>query len=77
MDKRMNWEDQSAWRAMVMKRLDRPHSEYYSSTKELREDGTIGDGHDISKKPDKEQEQEVRAEKNVWDAEYGVRAGLN
>jgi hypothetical protein len=75
MDKRMNWEDQSAWRAMVMKRLGRPHSEYYSSMKGLREDGTIGDGHDISKKPDKEQK--VRAVKDVWDAGYGLRAGLN
>jgi hypothetical protein len=75
MDKRMNWEDQSAWRAMVMKRLGRPHSEYYSSMKGLRDDGTIGDGHDISKKPDKEQER--RADKDVWDAGYGVRAGLD
>ncbi|KAJ2935438.1 hypothetical protein H1R20_g1656, partial [Candolleomyces eurysporus] len=75
MDKGMNWEGQSAWRAMVMKRLGRPHSEYYSSVRGLREDGTIGDGHDINKKPD--QDQEKRAEEDVRDAGYGVSARMN
>lgn len=74
MSKDMNWEDQSAWRAMVMKRLDRPHSEYYS-TKNLRADGEIGDGHDLSKKPDMGQEK--RADQDVRDAGYGASGGMN
>ena len=51
MEDGMNWEDRSAWSAMVAERLEIPFSGYFTSNTNHGVDGEFNDGRDISKHP--------------------------
>ncbi|KAF5326606.1 hypothetical protein D9611_000881 [Ephemerocybe angulata] len=68
MVKGMDWEDQTAWMAMVRERLDEGGNEYFTSNRNHGVDGMFNDGRDISRKPDLREE--VDADADVKAAGY-------
>jgi hypothetical protein len=51
MEDGMNWEDRSAWSAMIAERLEMPFLDYFASNTNHGVDGDFNDGRDISKHP--------------------------